>query len=305
MSKRYFTIVLTVLLLIVSCCQCFADYNATTLERTGHDRENHDMDIEYVLFGEPQFKASHPNISETIQLLEDATYLCVDQFNGSGTVELDRLKQKSIPELPQSISEIDFTSNYFHRYYTHRGWNLVADNDKSNFVTRKRILQNTVRYLLFENTDTPVGWFPWLSNQIYGYKGTEGQIESFCILLYNIHLLGDHMEAAKYTDLAYTSPLVRSNNKDNPGIIPEILSCLEILFENQRGTFSYIGLMQELDNIKYQSERILSSQGGVNTDEKFAEYHKLAAQTLMVLSQYVPTLLRNETFFHDAFYKGH
>ena len=266
-----------------------------------HERDEHDDDIERVLFGEENYKTSHTDVADIIQALEDATYLAVDQFNGYGQDALDNLQGRKIRGIPSNISEIDFTSNYAHRSLTHRGWDMTYP-EKAHWEIRKAILINTVEQELFIDSDTPLSWFPWLSEKVYGRNGSEKQEESFCILLYYTHVIGDHIEAEKYQDLVYVAPLVRPNDRDNPGIIPELINCFHGLFEDQTNTFTYSGLIQELEVLQADSERIMKSPGGINSEEKFKEYHQCAETLLETLETNVPQLLKNEAFFGDNFY---
>ncbi|MCR4781746.1 MAG: hypothetical protein K5851_03210 [Lachnospiraceae bacterium] len=55
--------------------------------------------IEYVLFGDRDYKETHPNDKAKIQAIEDATYLCVDQYNGNGKKELENLQNEKIPDM--------------------------------------------------------------------------------------------------------------------------------------------------------------------------------------------------------------
>ena len=82
-----------------------------------------------------------------------------------------------------------------------------------------------------------------------------------------------------------------------------MITCLKTVFNEQKNTFTYMTLIQELEEIQSRSERLINSTGGVNTQEKFIDYHKCAADTLKALGKYVPQLLRNENFFKSTFYK--
>ena len=107
-----------------------------------HERGEHDEDIEYVLFGNKDYKSTHPITASKIQAIEDAAYLCVDQFNGNGKEALENLNSEDIPGIPKSIEEFDFNSNYAHRNFTHRGWNVPYD-EKAHWPIRQQILINT------------------------------------------------------------------------------------------------------------------------------------------------------------------
>ena len=120
-------------------------------------------------------------------------------------------------------------------------------------------------------------------------------------VLYYIHVLGDHMEAEKCMQLGYLVPLVRPNDQENPGIIPELQKHLSVLFDSQQSSFTYYTLMGELDNLNVRASSLISSAGGINTDEKFAQFHACAADLRNTLSLYLPMLLMNESFFSDHF----
>lgn len=264
-----------------------------------HEREQHDADIEFILFGDENYKESHSSVKDSIQAVEDAVYLAVDQFNGNGVKELEILKGMGVKGLPLSIDAFDYTSNYSHRSLTHRGWDFEYP-EKAHWSIRKSILTNTVQKVLFDE-NKPLSWFPWLSDKLYGTTQSTKQRDSFCALLYYIHILGDHIEAKKYRDLDYIAPLVRPNDKENPGLIPELQKHLEILFASQQSSFSYLALMGELDNLNAKASKLISSTGGINTDEKFRQYHDCATALRETLSFYLPKLLKKEPFFSSHF----
>ena len=159
-----------------------------------HDREQHNADLESVLFGDETYKSTHPEVKDKIQAIEDAIYLCIDQYNGGGTAELRNLKERDIPGIPKAIDDIDFTGNYAHREKTHRGWN-VNYSKEVHWPVRQKILRNTLEKEIFLSVKKPLSWFPWLSNLIYGKDDYMQQCESFCVLIYNIHIIGDHIES--------------------------------------------------------------------------------------------------------------
>ena len=55
----------------------------------------------------------------------------IDQYNGDGATELNNLIADKIPGIPSTIAEFDFSANYAHRNYTHRGWNVTCYSDTS------------------------------------------------------------------------------------------------------------------------------------------------------------------------------
>ena len=303
--------IISFLLVLVLCLTSFSVAYA-------HEREEHDGDIEYVLFGDRDYKKTHPADSKRIQAIEDAVFLCVDQYNGNGEKELNNLlNNEKIPGIIHSIDEINYTSNYSHRSLTHRGWNYTYE-EKAHWPLRQKILRNTVRKELFSSLDTPLSRVPLLSEIVYGKNNYDKQRESFCILLYCVHVLGDHIEAGekknlgqnksrtktlseKTTGLAYILPLAHTEDRDNPGLIPELIKNCEILFESQSETYNYKSFIQELEELRDKSEGIYESKGGVNTDEKFEEYNTCAKDLLKLLGENVPDMLRKEEFFSSTF----
>ena len=108
----------------------------------------------------------------------------------------------------------------------------------------------------------------------------------------------------KLNGIAHIAPLVRPNDNENPGVIPDLITYLDILFEAQKETskHTYDAMIQELKNLEAQSRSLVGSTGGVNTEEKFAEYNNYAKELRDVLGTYVPMLLRKEPYFKDVFY---
>lgn len=266
-----------------------------------HNRDVHDGDIEYVLFGDREYKNTHPLAAEKIQAIEDAAYLCIDQYNGSGKDTLENLKKEKISDIPDSIKVIDFKSNYTHRYYTHRGWNVTTNSDKAHWPRRQKILINTVDKELFSNSKSLISKVPVLSNIFANEEMKENRrkCESFSVLIYYVHILGDHDEAKEYSSLAAVDPLTNLNDRDNPGVIPDLVKYCGILFEDQEDTYTYKNFMQELEELENQSDKLTSSKGGINTDEKFESYHQYANDLLNVLGEYIPGMLKKEYFFKN------
>lgn len=270
------------------------------------------------MFRDRHYKDSHPIVADKIQAIEYATYLALDQFNGNGQDALDYLCSRNIPGIPVTIADIDFSSNYAHRTYTHRGWN-VDYGAKSHWEERKQILINTVDKELFSSLDTPLEWFPWLNEIVYGKNDYQKQCESFCILLYYVHVLGDHIEAGedkaigqgetrpktleeKKKGLFYVAPLSNPHDSNNPGIIPDMITCLETLFPTETNSRAYKTLISQLQELSAKSAQIYGSKGGVDTEEEFDKYNACAVSLLETLANYVPDLLKKEVFFKNAFY---
>ncbi len=121
--------------------------------------------------------------------------------------------------------------------------------------------------------------------------------------MYYVHVFGDHIEANSSGLLAYVDALTNKKDRDNPGIIPDLLDCCDDLFESQLNTYSYLFFKQELETLKEMSEELTDSIGGVDTEEEFSAYHKCAEDLLELLHDYIPGFLENEKFFSDAFDK--
>lgn len=60
--------------------------------------------------------------------------------------------------------------------------------------------------------------------------------------------------------------------------------------------------MKGIEKIEKKAKPIQQSNGRVNTDEEFAEYHKYAEDLLDLLKKHMPVLLKNEDFFKNVFY---
>ena len=300
----------SVFLILAISLSCIVQTNA-------HGREKHDEELEYILFGSKHYKNSHPDDKRNIQSIEDALYLCVDQFNGNGSDELENLvKIEKIPDIPKTIDEIDYKSNYSHRSLTHRGWNQVYDK-KAHWSERQKILRNTVKKKLFPSLLSPVSK---VKEKIKGKSNEALQCESFCTFLYCIHILGDHIEAGenerlggsetgsktikqKIDGLAYIDPLAHTHDIRTPGVIPDMIKSCEVIFQSQTNTFRYKALIQELKYLRDKCEDVYYSDGGVNDEAKFEEYNGYANELLEILSLYIPPMLKNEEFFLNTFYK--
>ena len=265
-----------------------------------HNQDKHNEELELVLFRDRHYAGSNPVVKDIIERVEDASYLAIDQYNGNGKDELQNLIEAKIPDIPSSVEEFDFTGNYAHRIYTHRGWNLTYD-EKANWPTRQTILLNTIRSQLFAKVESPLAWFPWLSKQVYG-DGNEKQCEAFAVLVYYVHILGDHIAADKPAALAYVAPLSNSHDRDNPGIIPDLIKYLPILFEGQTDSEQYKSMMQDLEQLSVVADRLYNGTGGVR-EEQFPEYHQCASDLLETLKIYIPDLLKKESFFHTTFFE--
>ena len=287
-----------------------------------HDKREHNEELETVLFGQSKLQAITSNekdyAEEAVSLIEDAAYLTLDQFNGTGTNELDRLKRKHIFGIPKNISEIDFQGNSYHRRYTHMGWNAVVPkkNDTEN-STDSKTKRNRIVYALDKDFDykrDKANWnvrkeillatvnkvmkFGLTSNTLTGY---DKKCDSFASLIYYIHLIGDHLEDSSYMNRSPKMELAYVDKSD-VGIIDELLDDFEVLFEDQKNSFSYKELIHQLQDLKETIRDIRNKPGDLGREESFAEYQECAKQLMEILGDKVPELLEKEEFFSKIFY---
>lgn len=287
-----------------------------------HEKREHNSELETVLFGQSKLQAITSNekeyAEEAVSLIEDAAYLTLDQFNGLGTNELDHLKKAHIFGIPRNISEIDFQGNSYHRRYTHMGWNAVvlkkgdtgnsADSktkrnriayaldkdfdykrDKANWNVRKEILLATVNKVMK---------FGLTSNTLTGY---DKKCDSFASLIYYIHVIGDHLEDSSYMNRSPKMELAYVDKSD-VGIIDELLDDFEVLFEDQKNSFSYKELIHQLKNLQETVRDIINRPGGLGSETNYTEYHECAEQLMEILGDKLPELLEKEEFFSKIFY---
>lgn len=182
--------------------------------------------------------------------------------------------------------------------YTHRGWNFSEYPDNAFWKTRQKILLETVQQELFGDSNPLINWVTYKVNSL---MGPSEQCEAFCRMVYCIHILGDHTVGDKPGKLAFLLPLARPHDELNPGIIPELKDCLQILFADQNDGWTYMALMNELDIDRMKAEELYSSDGGIYTEEKCAANIENAKELLCKLGEYIPKLLRNEEFFAQVF----
>ena len=288
----------------------------------GFGHEDHDKQMEYVLFGDEEYSKNNPGKkADIITALHYATYFCIDQFNYNKQAAEDDKKlsylrdERKVPGLPKSVeTEINF--NVFgekHRFYTHRGWNYnynQAELQKSHWETRKELLIATVK----KEFD------PGLVNNVLSFFGNddaelvtenyEKKCEYFAELLYYIHILGDHIydhaeleKSGRKEDQPYiVKDLIISigGSQDSATIIHELKECLQSLFgKKQVKTLlsALDGIEKEIDNVRY----VEGKEGGLNTVGRYLAYSSYAQRILDTLHDYIPDLLKNEAFFSRVF----
>lgn len=288
MRRRLFTAAIATVVLI-----------SFTLQAFGFGADKHDAYLEKVLFGNGNYAASQTqDIKDKIRMLEYASYLTLDQVRDLGQDKLDFLKQQKVKRLPK-LDTFQLTGIFYgnHRNYTHRGWDYVYpipkedSHDKANWPLRKKLLCSTVNKV-FD--------FGFFNERGESYCD---QCNSFSALVYYVHVLGDHMSADSYKIRDLTIPFARAHGSDtNPDVFSELEKHFKILFSDQKNSFTYMSLKQEMDVLAEEARTLAGSTGGINTDEKFQQYQNYEEKLMNVLINYVPLLLKNEAFFKNEFY---
>lgn len=214
--------VVALLLVVVLCLGCLGVAGA-------HDSmEEHWADLERCLFGKELDKSKRVG---ALRELELASALVLDQFNESDDWMLEELNQFGIPGIPHSIDDFNLhTSPNVHQRYTHKGWNHnYGKEDLAKWSVRKNLLLQTTDNI-FDFRASSSTWF----GSIFRTENKK-QHESFAMLLYYVHILGDLEEATDYKrmnglfiPLGHAHP--SSNNRD---LLFDLEECLTILFEQQ------------------------------------------------------------------------
>ena len=284
-----------------------------------HDAEDHNAELEKILFN-----GKNPGNDDAVRALEDAAYLCVDfcGMNGKGVTCLESLKNYGVSGLPERADDIDMPGGQYHRQYTHRGWddqikyfNGNAEQE-DHWAKRKDLLLNT-SYKVFGYAPPP-DFLSWTS---LSNKDMEKKYESFCALIYYVHVLGDYVEdvgsdylakdnldkfngVSNGRKIAFARP---HPNDDNIDIFYEFDQHLKVLFANQASTIVYKQLMSDLNTLAGKARRLSGSTGGINDLEKLEEAKMYVNELMDILSgsgshaNRVHELLAGEEFFCKAF----
>ena len=263
--------------------------------------EGHNRVFEQILFGE-SFNISNLNKTQKIKLqaLEAASYLALDQFNGKGKDQLIILQNRKVWNLPESIDDINFEGNQYHRQYTHKGWDYNYNPDTAKFKKyRKKILLNTTKKELS---------FGITSN--FGFTGYTDQCESFAAFIYYIHILGDYLVAGDSNASSGNIKLYTKNDQDlgdmidfinnsDNNLVSEINKHLLVIFKDQKEVDK---LVKELDEIGRKAKKIYNSVDGSEIrGESFDAMYEYVKEYRNTLKKYVPDMLQKEPFFNNVF----
>lgn len=249
-----------------------------------HGAEIHDKYFQKIIFGD-NIQLSMKE-QEKIKLLNYSTRIAIDQYNSSYESELNYLKSKNIKTIT-SIKEIDFTSNSHHQRYTHRGWNFSYVTTTGNWDLRKQLMLDTTKELIS---------FP--SKDIH---------DAFTALMYYVHILGDH-EGDKISNTMHRIALGGRNDKID--ILDELSNIyIPILFKNQN-TEIICNKLQVINRkcaiLLRRTEKGYEDRNKKRdvielTEEEYKQYQKYAKDTLKILSEEIPILLKNEKWFTKVF----
>ncbi len=252
-----------------------------------YERDEHDEYMLEVLFKNFKEIENDSSVKEQIKALECASYLVIDQFNNNGQKDLEFLIDYGVEDLPERVNEISFNaSGTTHRTHTHRGWDYQYFGvTKHLWPLRKQILLST-------------------ADAIFDFQENEEQKESFCALIYYIHILGDHMDDKSYLTMTRNGLKMDVGGRmDNEDIIHELLKHIEVLFVNQKYTHKYRSLTNALERYNNKFSKIIRSEGGINTEEEFQLKQEYTKNLMELLTMYVPEMLKEEPFFNEVFYE--
>lgn len=285
---------------------CAAAVLSCSLSQTyAFPREDHNSYMHQVLFGE-NFNITDYNEKEirSIEALEAASYLAIDQDNGYGADKLKMLSDYGVHSLPQSICEINFRAGSDHRLYTHLGWHGANnddsqpyDKDSAKWNVRKNILvQTTAKVFGFKSEQRGLNAVINYVQKVFGFKNEQRDLsDSLSAVIYYVHILGDHI-------------YYENGNGSNSGLIPmggelneydiihQLIYHFDRLFTSPSSASRYNSFRSQLVLFNSRFSNLANREGG----ETFAEGHN-AKDLMDLLIKHVPGLLREEPYFSKAF----
>lgn len=282
-----------------------------------HGHVEHDKKLDNALFSlhEHDLK-SGDSFDEAMTLLNYASYLSIDQHNSNqgDSDKLEQLRKAGVKDLPKSITDPSYKISEVgekHRRFTHKGWDpsrvqTYNFEEEKVWTYRRTILLNTV-------------------DKIFDFKGDEKKKDSFCALVYYIHILGDREYDCQNNNYHEHSRIIMEvgGRSDKTDIIDELKYYLSILFKEQveaknkedKENGDYYLIMERLDDINSDLTKIVRGNELKLKDSdspEFNTYRKCVDNALNVLGANendperranLPLLLKGETFFNEVFYK--
>lgn len=285
--KRIICIIMVILVFI-------SFSSSSVYAKTGQE---HKKDFEAVLFGSKKLNEKE---KQTAEILAAAAYLTIDQFKTYGQTSLDTLNKNEVRNLP-TLEEISIEGGGKHRLYAHNGW----DSEYHSLKYRKRYNDPAwqkkwkLRKGIIESAVNKVFNFNWWSGiPLVGDKipASSEECDSFCALIYYVHLLGDHIETDTLDEYQLLMPL--GGKVFEESVVSELQYHCEVLFAEQVDTVAYKNLDFSLDEIDSKCLKI-----GTIKESNLVKNQELAKELLSVLEKYIPTLLKNEEFFYNTLYK--
>ena len=243
------------------------------------DEPVHNGQMLNVLFGRP-FTISRTEQQKT-EILEKAVFLCVDLFNGYNIHYLTDLNNYGVQNLP-SAQYIDFSSNYTHQRATHRGWDFKNYSNQAMWEERKKLLLFSI-------------------DRLFDFQETEMiKRDSFAALLYYVHIIGDHIGNSKRTlpDRMRINGSMRGRNMERLDVVWELEYHIPRLFRGQESAVEYKLLMKAMQRFSTQPPFDYST---AISDDDYSKLQGFAVNILNCLTENIPALLRNESFFRRAF----
>lgn len=320
MVKRICALLLA-LFLLLPCVQATFVFADTRL----FPKNDHDGPFEEIVFEHEDFSdtVASAKIKKSIENIEYAAYLCIDLSHGKATHDkekLETLKENyglkwSLLGLPSELQQIKlkiFAGN--HRTCTHKGWNYDYSKDdgfetlskegtlQTNWTYRKRILLGTVS---FECGLTDHLVLRNLSNRHFERCKQCKQLDAFCHLIYNIHILWDHQEDIDEHKGKVSSPNDYTRfdvSKQQIGVVDlinELISLGDDLFLNSSSAWRN-GLKINLVRMK---EKFTGMSTSFPKQKKFREYVECFSELMKTLKENINDLLVQESFFKNTFYE--
>lgn len=271
---------------------------AYSLPAYARKEPGHNEDLRIALFGKAvsQDNKITQKGEENFRILCEAAYLTIDYYKDDDKAAryLKDLRQKGVEGLP-NYKDIKYTCRLGdHQRFTHKGWNVSYQDERAHWEIRKKLLSNTV-------------------NTLGKFKDREEiKKDSFAGLVYEIHILGDHIgdqEATRWDRLRLSSDVNYKGQRvsptsdgpfNNPTLIGYMIYHIQRLFREQKNSPYFKKLIRELEDFEV---KFCSSEYYEYKDKEipYDYVQALAGDVLDTLQKWLPKLLKNEAFFQRAF----